>query len=61
MVTKARLIYSDAVLLFVICGLYFITEHFTKNLLLLALVLLLLGTRSIFLHASWYEKTGKIY
>jgi hypothetical protein len=61
MVTKARLIYGDIVLLFALCALYFVTEHLTKNLLPMGLVYLLLGGRSIFWHVSWYKKTGKIY
>ena len=61
MVTKARLIYGDTVLFIVLCALYFITEHLTKNLLPMGLVLLLLVGRSIFWHVTWYKKTGKIY
>jgi hypothetical protein len=61
MVTKSRLIYGDVILLVALGAFYFLTEHLTKNILAMCLVLLLLAGRSIFWHVSWYKKTGKIY
>jgi len=61
MVTKSRLIYGDVILLVALGAFYFLTEHLTKNILAMCLVLLLLAGRSTFWHVSWYKKTGKIY
>ena len=61
MITKSRLIYGDAILLIALGAIYFVTDHFTKNVLAMSLVILLLVGRSIFWHISWYKSTGKIY
>jgi hypothetical protein len=61
MVTKSRLIYGDVVALIAVVAIYFATEHLTKNVLAMGLVLLLLIGRSIYWHFSWYKQTGKMY
>lgn len=61
MVTKNRVIYGDIIVLVALAALYFVTEHFTQNVLAMSLVILVLVGRSIFWHATWYKQTGKIY
>ncbi|HTD98399.1 MAG TPA: hypothetical protein VK668_03900 [Mucilaginibacter sp.] len=61
MVTKSRLIYGDVIALAALIAAWFFTEHFTKNVLAMGLVLLLLIGRSIYWHFTWYKQTGKIY
>ena len=60
-VTKARVIYGDVVLLIAVLAFYFLTKHFTENILAMSLVVLLLVGRSVFWHINWYKTTGKIY
>ena len=60
-VTKNRVIYADVIALIALCALYFVTEHFTQNMLAMSLVILILVARSIFWHVNWYKQTGKIY
>ena len=60
-ITKARLIYGDAIVVIVLCALYFITAHFTQNVLPMVLVLIVLIARSIFWHVNYYKANGKIY
>jgi hypothetical protein len=60
-VTKSRVIYGDVILVIALAALYFVTGHFTQNMLAMGLVILLLGGRSIFWHITWYKETGKIY
>jgi len=60
-VTKTRVIYSDAIALIALAALYFVTGHFTQNVLAMSLVILILVARSIFWHVNWYKQTGKIY
>lgn len=61
MITKNRVIYGDIIVLVAFAALYFVTEHFTQNVLAMSLVILVLVGRSIFWHATWYKQTGKIY
>ena len=61
MINKTRLIYGDVIFVAALCAFYFLTEHLTKNMLAMCLVLLLLAGRSIFWHVNWYKKTGKVY
>jgi hypothetical protein len=61
MVTKSRLIYGDVIALAALIAAWFFTEHLTKNVLAMGLVLLLLIGRSIYWHFAWYKQTGKIY
>jgi hypothetical protein len=61
MITKNRVIYGDIIVLVALAALYFVTEHFTQNVLAMSLVILVLVGRSIFWHATWYKQTGKIY
>lgn len=60
-VTKNRVIYADAIALLATIALYFVTEHFTQNVVAMSLVILILIARSIFWHVNWYKQTGKIY
>jgi hypothetical protein len=60
-VTKNRVIYGDVILVIALAALYFVTGHFTQNVLAMSLILLLLIGRSIFWHITWYKQTGKIY
>jgi len=60
-VTKGRVIYGDVVLLVALLAFYFLTRHFTENVMAMSLVVLLLVGRSIFWHINWYKATGKIY
>ncbi len=60
-VTKNRVIYGDVILVIALAALYFVTAHFTQNMLAMSLVILLLAGRSIFWHITWYKETGKIY
>jgi len=60
-VTKSRVIYGDAIALIALVAFYFVTGHFTQNVLAFSLVLVLLIGRSIFWHITWYKETGKIY
>jgi hypothetical protein len=60
-VTKNRVIYADVIALIAAGALYFVTEHFTQNVLAMSLVILILVARSIFWHVNWYKQTGKIY
>lgn len=61
MVNKTRVIYGDVILLAAIIATWFLTEHLTKNVLAMCLVLLILAGRSVFWHINWYKQTGKIY
>jgi hypothetical protein len=61
MITKNRVIYGDIIVLVALAALYFVTAHFTQNVLAMSLVMLILVGRSIFWHAAWYKQTGKIY
>ena len=61
MITKNRVIYGDIIVLVALAALYFVTEHFTQNVLAMSLVILVLVGRSIFWHATWYKQTGKRY
>jgi hypothetical protein len=61
MITKNRVIYGDIIVLVALAALYFVTDHFTQNVLAMSLVILVLVGRSIFWHATWYKQTGKIY
>ena len=60
-VTKNRVIYGDAIAFIALVAFYFVTGHFTQNVLAFSLVLVLLIGRSIFWHITWYKETGKIY
>ncbi|MDB5025562.1 MAG: hypothetical protein JWP78_3317 [Mucilaginibacter sp.] len=60
-VTKSRVIYGDIIVVIALAAIYFVTGHFTQNVLAMSLVLLLLTGRSIFGHITWYKQTGKIY
>ncbi|HVV54617.1 MAG TPA: hypothetical protein VHC47_04810 [Mucilaginibacter sp.] len=60
-VTKTRVIYGDVIILIALVAMYFVTAAFTKNVLAMSLVVLLLVGRSIFWHINWYKATGKIY
>jgi hypothetical protein len=60
-VTKSRVIYGDAIAVIAMAAIYFVTGHFTQNVLAMSLILLLLIGRSVFWHVSWYKETGKIY
>ena len=60
-VTRNRVIYGDVILVIALAALYFVTGHFTQNVLAMSLILLLLAGRSIFWHVTWYKETGKIY
>jgi hypothetical protein len=60
-VTKNRVIYGDVIFVVALAALYFVTGHFTQNMLPMCLILLLLAGRSIFWHVTWYKETGKIY
>ena len=60
-VTKSRVIYGDAIAAIALAAIYFVTGHFTQNVLAMSLILLLLIGRSIFWHVTWYKETGKIY
>ncbi len=60
-VTKARVIYGDVVLVIALLAFYFLTKHFTEDVMAMSLVVLLLVGRSIFWHINWYKATGKIY
>jgi hypothetical protein len=61
MITKNRVIYGDIIVLVALAALYFVTNHFTQNVLAMSLVILVLVGRSVFWHATWYKQTGKIY
>ncbi|WP_426669233.1 hypothetical protein ACPPVU_23795 [Mucilaginibacter sp. McL0603] len=61
MITKNRVIYGDIIVLVALAALYFVTAHFTQNVLAMSLVILVLIGRSIFWHVTWYKQTGKIY
>jgi len=60
-VTKNRVIYGDVIVVIALAAIYFVTVHFTQNVLAMSLILLLLIGRSIFWHIAWYKQTGKIY
>jgi hypothetical protein len=60
-ISKSRLIFSDATVVVALAAFFFVTEHFTKNVLALSLVILILAARSIFFHVNHYKLTGKIY
>ena len=60
-ITKTRVVYSDVLVLIALGAMYFVTEHFTQNVLPVCLVILVLVARSVFWHFNWYKQTGKIY
>lgn len=60
-ITKTRVIFADLAVLIVLAAMYFVTGAFTKNVLPVVLIILLLMARSIFYHVNWYKTTGKIY
>jgi hypothetical protein len=60
-VTKTRVIYADTAVLIVLAAMYFATSGFTRNVLAMSLVILLVVGRSLFWHVNWYKATGKIY
>ena len=60
-ITKTRVIVADLMVLVVLGGMYFVTEGFTKNVLPVILIILLVIGRSIFYHVNWYKTTRKIY
>jgi hypothetical protein len=60
-ITKTRIIIADVMVLIVLGAMYFVTEAFTKNVLPIVLIILLVIGRSIFYHVNWYKTTGKIY
>ena len=59
--SKTRLIYGDVIVLAAIGLLYFATDHFTKNVTAMILVVVVLLARSIFWHVKYYKSNGKIY
>ena len=60
-VTKSRVVYGDIIAVIAMGAMYFMTAHFTQNVLAVSLVILILVARSIFWHVNWYKQTGKIY
>ena len=60
-VTKTRVVMSDVFVLIALVALYFVTEHFTQNVMAMSLIIVVLVARSIFWHANWYKQTRKIY
>jgi hypothetical protein len=60
-VSKTRVVYSDVIAIIALGAMYFITGHFTQNVLAISLIILVLVARSIFWHVNWYRQTGKIY